>query len=200
MDGRRQLLECFGRWDERSSPIPYEVLYEGLSRLELAPDDLDGLFDFDEHRYRRVSVHGGPHYEALVLGWRSGQGSPIHDHAGSSCVVRVVKGRATETRFAGSPCGRLVPRSSRAFPAGSVLGCRGAGIHQMANLEAPGLDLVTLHVYSPPPSRWRYYPLDRTTLAANDSLIRERPETLVLDLAQTVLLENQTRRRQLWGR
>ena len=189
MDGLRRLLDCFGRWDERSAPIPYEDLYGCLKHLELDANEFDGLVEFDDRSYRRVSIHCGTHYEALVLGWRSGQSSAIHDHSGSACMVRVIKGCATETRFFGSPSGRLVPRSSRAFPAGSVLGCRGAGIHQMSNLEAPGLDLVTLHVYSPPPSRWRYYPLDGTTLAENDSLIRDRPETLAVDLMHSVVLD-----------
>jgi cysteine dioxygenase len=188
MHGLRQLLECFGRWDAGLIPIPYEDLHGNLSRLELAPDEFDGFEEFDERSYRRVSVRRGIHYEALILGWRSGQSSPIHDHRGSSCVVRVVRGCATETRFMMSPCGRLVPRNSRSHPPGSVLGCRGAGIHQMSNLEAPGIDLVTLHVYSPPPSGWRYYPLDRTTLAGNDSLICNRPETATVDLMQSAVL------------
>jgi cysteine dioxygenase len=189
MGGLRRLLDCFGRWDERSAPISYEDLHGCLTHLELDSNELDGLVEFDDSSYRRVSIHRGMHYEALVLGWRSGQSSAIHDHSGSACMVRVIQGCATETRFVGSPCGRLVPWSSRAFPAGSVLGCRGAGIHQMSNLEAPGLDLVTLHVYSPPPSRWRYYPLDGTTLAENDSLIRDRPETLAVDLIHFAILD-----------
>ncbi len=189
MDGLRRLLACLESWDERSASIPYDDLHGGLKDLELDANELDGLVEFDDNSYRRVSIHRGPHYEALVLGWRSGQSSAIHDHSGSACMVRVIKGCATETRFVGSPCGQIVPWSSRAFPAGSVLGCRGAGIHQMSNLEAPGLDLVTLHVYSPPPTRWRYYPLDRTTLAGNDSLIRDRPETLAVDLMHSVVLD-----------
>jgi cysteine dioxygenase len=188
MDGLRRLLDCFGRWDERSAPIPYEDLHDGLKHLELDANELDGLVEFDDNSYARVSIRRGTHYEALVLGWRSGQSSAIHDHSGSACMVGVIKGCATETRFVASPSGRLVPWSSRAFPAGSVLGCRGAGIHQMSNLEAPGLDLVTLHVYSPPPSRWRYYPLDETTLARNDSLIGDRPATLAVDLMHSVVL------------
>jgi cysteine dioxygenase len=188
MHGLRQLLDCFGRWDARSTPIPYEEIYGSLSRLDLDPDGLDGWAEFDDRSYRRVSVRRGEHYEALVLGWRSGQGSPIHDHCGSSCVVRVVRGCVTETRFVGSPCGRLVPWCSRALRVGSVLGCRGGGIHQMSNLEGPGVDLVTLHVYSPP-SRWRYYPLDGTTLASNDALICYRPATLAVDLIPAAVLD-----------
>lgn len=189
MGGLRRLLDCFGRWDERMASIPYEDLYGCLTRLELDSNEFDELVEFDDRSYRRLSIHRGTHYEALVLGWRSGQSSAIHDHSGSACMVRVIKGCATETRFITSPCGRLVPQESRTFPAGSGLGCRGAGIHQMSNLEAPGVDLVTLHVYSPPPSRWRYYPLGGTTLAGNDALIHDRPATIAVDLMHSVVLD-----------
>ena len=56
----------------------------------------------------------------------------------------------------------------------------------MANLEPPGQDLITLHVYSPPPSCWNYFTLDVTTLADHDRLLREGAETVVVDFGQDV--------------
>ena len=148
-------------------------------------DDLAEALVFDDRAYRRIAIHRRAHYEALVLCWKSGQSSSIHDHSGSSCAVRVVEGCATEIRFAPSSCGLLVPVRSRSLPAGSILGCPGGGIHQMANLERSGRDLITLHVYSPPPSEWRFYGLDETTLAAHDQRLRNRLETLVFDFGHT---------------
>ena len=52
-------------------------------------------------------------------------------------------------------------------------------IHQLANLEPPGRDLITLHVYSPPLARMRLYSLDDTTLAHHDDMIALRPQTIV---------------------
>ena len=71
--------------------------------------------------------------------------------------MRVIEGRATETQFVSSPCGRLVPQWSRAFPGrhGDGMPATADMIHQMANLEPPGQDLITLHVYSPPPLHWK---------------------------------------------
>ena len=45
-------------------------------------------------------------YQAWVMCWRNGQRSPIHDHKGSSCAVRVLRGTLTETLFAFAPNGR----------------------------------------------------------------------------------------------
>ncbi len=184
MRGYQQILKLFDAWDECEEAIPFGDLVASLKGLELERADLASALIFADRNYRRIAVRRRPHYEALVLCWKSGQRSPIHNHLGSSCVVRVVEGRATETQYVFSPCGRLVPQRSRTYHAGSVTGCRDEAIHQMANLEAPGQDLITLHVYSPPPSSWNYFKLDVTTLADHDVLLSEGNQTVVVDFGQ----------------
>src|SRR6266478_4207168 len=71
-----------------------------LQGLELDLDDLAEHVRFSSKSYARNLVQGGDWYHLLVLCWRNGQRSPIHDHAGSSCGVRVLHGTLTETRFA----------------------------------------------------------------------------------------------------
>jgi uncharacterized NAD(P)/FAD-binding protein YdhS len=186
MRGYQRILEIFQTWDARNAAIPFSELVESMKGLELERADLAGALVFAERNYRRIAIRRSPHYEALILCWKSGQRSPIHNHLGSSCVVRVVEGRATETSFVKSPCGQLVPQRSRSFPAGSVTGCKDEAVHQMANLEPPGQDLITLHVYSPPPSCWNYFTLDVTTLADHDRLLHDRPETVVVNFGQAM--------------
>jgi uncharacterized NAD(P)/FAD-binding protein YdhS len=66
-----------------------------------------------------------------------------------------------------------------------MIGCPDGGmIHQMANLEPPGHDLITLHVYSPPPLHWKCYSLAETTLADHDRLLRQGTETIVIDFGR----------------
>jgi uncharacterized NAD(P)/FAD-binding protein YdhS/predicted metal-dependent enzyme (double-stranded beta helix superfamily) len=185
MRGYHQILELFDAWDERSGAIPFGDLVESLRGLEVERADLAGALVFADRNYRRIAIRRRPHYEALVLCWKSGQRSPIHNHLGSSCVVRVVEGRATETQYVFSPCGKLVPQRSRTYAAGSVTGCRDEAIHQMANLEPQGHDLITLHVYSPPPASWNYFELDLTTLADHDALLREGNQTLIVDFGRS---------------
>src|SRR5207248_1734028 len=124
MRGCHRIVELFQRWDGRGEAIALAELVESLKGLDLDRSDLEGVLTFTERTYGRAAIRRRPHYEALVLCWRSGQRSPIHDHSGSSCAVRVIEGRATETRFVKSPCGRLVPQRSRTFRAGAVTGCR----------------------------------------------------------------------------
>ncbi|MFO0958683.1 MAG: cysteine dioxygenase family protein [Isosphaeraceae bacterium] len=182
MDACRPLEEALRRWLSRGEVLPYAELLAEMKAMELDWSELARLFPFDERAYRRNSIARNEHFEALVLCWRSGQMSPIHDHARSSCVVRVAVGTATETRFRRTGSGHLVAERSRRLAAGSTLGCRDGGIHQLGNLEAEGQDLITLHVYSPPPASWRYYTLDQTAFAGHDRLIHEPAKTVIVDL------------------
>ena len=183
MRGRRQLLSLLRRWDERQEPIPGAELIAAIEGLGIGSVDLPDVIGFDDTGYRRTIIHTRPHYQVLVLCWRSGQRSPIHNHRGSHCVVRVLHGRATETRFDATPSGRLVPTESHKHLEGATTACCGDEIHQMGNFEAPGHDLVTLHVYSAPPLSWRFYEVRETTLADHDRLIRKPARTVRVDLA-----------------
>ncbi len=183
MQERQQLLDLLRCWDARTEPIPFAELIDTFKGLELDRADLSDALAFDDRAYRRVVIWRRPHFEALVLCWKSAQTSLIHDHTGSSCAVRVVSGRATGTRFTTTPCGRLIPRRSRVFAPGAVIGCPGRGIHQMGHVEGPDCDLITFHVYSPPPALWRFYSLERTTLAGHDLPTRQHPRTIVVDFS-----------------
>jgi uncharacterized NAD(P)/FAD-binding protein YdhS len=185
MRGRGQLLELFRRWDQRTEPIPLAELVSAVEGLDLGRDDLAGVFGFDEGCYRRTVIHARPHYQVLVLCWRSGQRSPIHDHSGSSCVVRVIEGHASETRFGPTPSGRLIPIGTHEHSDGAVAASSGAEIHQMGNFAGSGQDLITLHIYSPPPASWRFYSVSETTLADHDRLIGRPARTVRVELGHS---------------
>jgi cysteine dioxygenase len=180
-------MDALRLWEARRMVLPYRGLLEDVRGLDLEWGELGDLFAFDERAYLRQVIYRTEHFEALFLCWRSGQVSPIHDHGRSSCVVRVVLGRATETRYMRTACGRLVPERTRRFGPGSTLGCCEDGAHQLGNFEAPGEDLVTFHVYSPPPAEWRHYPLTQTTLKDNDRLIQGPARTVRVDLGTTAI-------------
>lgn len=168
--GIAELDKLFFRWDCSGRPIRLAELKHALARVTLDRADVERFVQFSDSRYQRIAIHRGPAYEALLLCWRSGQRSLIHDHAGSACVVRVLEGAATETTFGRSPCGRLVPMRSSRASVGAIRASFDADVHQLANLEPAGHDLVTLHVYSPPLVQMRTYSVDETTLAVDPVL------------------------------
>lgn len=141
------LLKRLDAWTGR---IPLGDLQAALEDLAISLDDVRPSLVFGADTYRRNLLHSGPAYQALVLCWRNGQRSPIHDHAGSSCGVRVLAGEALETVFDRTRAGMVYAVRSSTLRAGGVCATQDSDIHQVSNLADDGGDLVTLHVYSPP--------------------------------------------------
>ena len=78
-------------------------LQEQLAALDVNIKDVSDHLRFGDKNYLRNLVREGPWYHLLVICWRSGQRSPIHNHAGSTCGLRILDGVATETRFEITP-------------------------------------------------------------------------------------------------
>jgi len=143
-----------GQWltdlDKHDERIPLSVLTAGLRSLQVNLTDLQPFVQFSPERYRRNLFRAGPAYHALVLCWRAGQRSPIHDHRGSACGVRVLSGEATETVFEMTEEGHVFPVRTRKLEEGFICATQDQDIHQLSNLQPNLADLVTLHIYSPP--------------------------------------------------
>ncbi len=148
--------------DRLTGRASLEQLTKALSGTEVTCEDVADFIRFSTQSYARNLVRAGPWYHVLALCWRNGQRSPIHDHAGSSCGVRVLRGTLTETRFEFAPNGHVKAVGSRDYGPGSVIASQDADMHQVSNLQAGTADLVTLHVYSPPLLRMGTYSLTDT--------------------------------------
>jgi cysteine dioxygenase len=133
-----------------SDRIPLAALQSWLASTDLTLDVVRPFLRFSPDHYVRNLMYAGPSYQALVLCWRSGQRSPIHDHTGSSCAVKLISGVATETTFAKAANGMLYAIGSRQLLTGQSCASQDDDVHQMSNLQREGNDLITLHVYSPP--------------------------------------------------
>lgn len=149
--------------DNLTERAPIEELENHLRSLDLAAEDVGQYAKFDKAHYRRNQVRGTPWYHLLVICWKSGQRSPIHNHAESTCGLKVLRGIATETKFETTPSSLVKAVSSRDLREGHIAASQDADIHQISNLQADGTDLITLHIYSPPLLRMKTYSLtDRT--------------------------------------
>ncbi len=125
------------------------VLSKMLGGLRVTRADIEPACVFGVRGYRRNVIASSEWFELLALCWRSGHCTPIHDHRGVSCAFRVVEGVGTEIRFAPTDSGLICPTASVRMEPGYVCAAQDADIHQVANMQSPGTDLVTLHIYSP---------------------------------------------------
>ena len=146
----KTLDSLFERLDALERRASVDELGEWLRELDITVDDVDEHATFNDSHYVRNLMHGGEHYHAVVLCWHSGQRSPIHNHAESTCGLMVLKGTATETVFEHTPCGQVKAISSRDLVEGEVCVSQDDDTHQVSNLQPAGQDLITLHIYTPP--------------------------------------------------
>lgn len=70
-------------------------------------------------RYTRTLVGFDSHFVALLLCWEKGQRSPIHDHAGASCWVKMLAGDLEEVLYERSTDGKLEELQHTLFRAGT---------------------------------------------------------------------------------
>lgn len=126
--------------------VELDELRARLDDDSISAELLADYIHFSDERYSRNLLAHGPQYYALVLCWKPGQASPIHDHRGASCGVRVIQGTATETSFR-KQGDTLVPDRVTIMQAGEVCGSFDDDIHEIRNNG--GDNLVTLHIYSP---------------------------------------------------
>ncbi|EGP92450.1 uncharacterized protein MYCGRDRAFT_65763 [Zymoseptoria tritici IPO323] len=89
----------------------------------------------------------------LLLVWTPGKGSPIHDHANAHCVMKILKGRLTETVYAW-PCED--PANPTAFTKETMYATDqvtymsdSIGLHRIRNPSNEEF-AVSLHLYTPP--------------------------------------------------
>ncbi len=156
---------------EPVASLTHERLMDLAGRLRLS-DELVALRSFFvEEQYARNLVCRTPFFELLVLCWRPGHSSTIHDHAGALNAIRVFAGELTSRRFRpvrGRPLGSgpvEMTAEERARP-DDLVGVDRDGIHQLANTSNE--DLVTVHLYAPPLTELTVYETD-------SSFVQRRP-------------------------
>jgi cysteine dioxygenase len=127
-----------------------DQIYDWLQAAEISAEELQPYLGFKEGNYWRHRVCRNEFAEMLVLCWRPGQRTPIHDHNGSHGGVRIQRGRLWETTFTFDALAGLQYQTACEHAPGSVTGSNVPDIHQLGNPDVSEQDLVTIHVYAPP--------------------------------------------------
>ncbi|KAJ4164664.1 hypothetical protein LMH87_006327 [Akanthomyces muscarius] len=102
---------------------------------------------------RNLVDEGNGKSNLLVLVWSPGKGSPIHDHGNAHCLMKILKGNLTETRYEfpqeGEPSGPMKVISEKTYKENQVAYMADElGLHRVSNR---GSDFaVSLHLYTPP--------------------------------------------------
>jgi len=71
--------------DGLSQRAPEDELVQRLEQLTIDAEELVPYQRYHPTQYRRNLICEGQWYDLLAICWASGQRSPIHDHAQSTC-------------------------------------------------------------------------------------------------------------------
>lgn len=101
---------------------------------------------------RNLVDEGNGKSNLLVLVWSPGKGSPIHDHGNAHCLMKILRGNLTETRYSFPGTDEPEPMrivSEKTYPENAVAYMADElGVHRVSNR---GSDFaVSLHLYTPP--------------------------------------------------
>jgi cysteine dioxygenase len=136
---------------ESQKSVPsLKQIYDWLETANISNEELQPYIGFKDGNYWRHRVCRNEFVEMLVLCWRPGHRTPIHDHNGSHGGVKVHEGRLWETIFNYDEKKGLEYKSARDYAPGAVTGSDIPDIHQLGNPDVSEQDLITIHVYAPP--------------------------------------------------
>jgi len=135
-----------------------------IEQTDISREDISPYLGFKAGNYSRHRVMKNESVEMLVLCWKPGQRTPIHDHNGSHGAVFVHQGILWETTFDYDIKTGLQYKSHRELRAGGLTGSAIPDIHQLGNPDVSGRDLVTIHIYAPPLGVLKTYKLGSSTI------------------------------------
>lgn len=119
--------------------------------------DMDSLIDhagYTNNGYQRNVLKKTENYELVLICWKAGQKTPIHDHKGSDCAFLILDGTSTETIYKMEDSD-LKKVEIRKYNPGEVCAAEEPDIHMISNEE--NKNLINLHLYSPPLKGFNIY-------------------------------------------
>lgn len=159
----RELINHINRLPAAERTVSH--LRDLLLRTHISEAEIEKCLIFSKDSYARNLFYKSRDFEILVMCWKSGQQSPIHDHDTSMSIERVFSGRFEFINYY-----RVDPDRDEIYQGETIEGLPGdvseveaGAIHKLANPAEAGLDGVTIHFYFPPLKRMKCFNLERKT-------------------------------------
>ena len=135
-----EMLESLGKFTTKS-------VHGVVSECDIWDEDIEKWVDYDypvSDSYGRKMVHNGGFFEVMIMSWRPGDYSGIHDHGKAEFGAVKIFGAAEHAIFKLEKQ-KLTTISREIVKSGTTLKVAPSLIHQMGN---PGeSNFFTLHVY-----------------------------------------------------
>lgn len=119
------------------------------NRVAIPAKEFEDFSTWSEACYTRNCLYCNDSFELILLCWEPGQVTPIHDHGGEECWVKIVQGKFKETIYEANHNGEPVVQKVLFSTAGDLtymvdqMGC-----HQLENIS--NTRAMSLHLYAKP--------------------------------------------------
>lgn len=134
------LIQFFNREPSSKLNSQKDLLESPLS------DDWTGFINFREDHYHRERIYHHPQFDILILSWKKGQKTPIHDHPAQGCLFKVLMGELQEESYHRDSDGPIIHSQTEILQVNTVNYIEGT--QRLHSIEALS-DSVSLHIYSP---------------------------------------------------
>ena len=120
-----------------------------LHSMEIPKSAFEVFCSWSESTYTRNCIFENERFELILICWQSSHKTPIHDHGGEECCVKVIDGEFKETVYKSNEVSEVNILKSTLFKAGDIsymidfMGC-----HQLKNLSSHRA--LSLHLYAKP--------------------------------------------------
>jgi cysteine dioxygenase len=106
---------------------------------------------FNDHKYARNLVEINEHFELMIICWKVGQESPIHNHSGQKCWMSFLEGDMEETYYTyDEATGTVTQGESQVHKKGGVgFIVDEIALHKVRPASASSIG-ITMHMYSKP--------------------------------------------------
>lgn len=120
-----------------------------LRTTEISINELNDYASWSDECYTRNCITENKYFELILICWCKGHQTPIHDHGGEECWVKVIDGKFKETIYKEIKNGELEVVKSMTSKSGAITYMKDfMGFHKLENISEG--NSLTLHLYAKP--------------------------------------------------
>lgn len=120
-----------------------------IQTINFTSKDFDKYASWSDDNYTRNCIFFNEKFELILLCWSKGQSTPIHDHGGEECWVKVIEGEIKETIYKEEKNGNLTAIRTSISKHNDVTYMKDfMGYHTLENVS--NARTMSLHVYAKP--------------------------------------------------
>ncbi|HZS47321.1 MAG TPA: C-GCAxxG-C-C family (seleno)protein [Blastocatellia bacterium] len=136
-----------------------------VMRTHISEAEIEKCLVFSNEGYARNLFYKNEDFEVLVMCWKSGQKSPIHDHDNCLSVEKVFSGQLLFTSYHRVSEDQDEVYEGETIPGvpGDVADVAAGSIHKLENPSEFGSDAVTVHFYFPPLKQMKCFNIEDKT-------------------------------------